>query len=130
MAEWKRFRDELETTTEPLSRVAEYWSLAPFVNDYLSEDPEDWPNPWKLILDCDLDNLAIALGMCYTIKLTQRFNLSKCEIHKTVDDENRNLYFLIVDNQYVLNYDYRRVVGIDDLSKTPSNPLWSIQDAI
>lgn len=130
LAEWRRFRDELETSDNPLTQVAEYWAQAPFVNNYLSEDPKDWPDPWQLILDNELDDLAIALGMCYTIKLTQRFNQSKCEIHKTVDNKDRSRYFLIVDDQYVLNYDYRRVVGVEDLSKTPSNPLWSKQDAI
>lgn len=130
LAEWRRFRDELETSSNPLEQVAEYWAQAPFVNNYLSEDPSDWPDPWQLILDNELDDLAIALGMCYTIKLTQRFNQSKCEIHKTVDDKNRSRYFLIVDDHYVLNYDYRQVVGVEDLSKTPSDPLWSKQDAI
>lgn len=130
MAEWKQFRNSLEDSEQPLEDVAIFWAHAPFVNNYLSENSSNWPDPWELILDYDLDDLAITLGMCYTIKLTQRFNLSKCEIHKTVDDKNQSKYFLIVDDQHVLNYDYRRVVGVEDLSKTPSIPLWSDQNTI
>lgn len=125
MAEWKHFRDSLEHSDHPLEDVAVFWANAPFVNNYLTENAEHWPDPWQLILDSDLDDLAIALGMCYTIKLTQRFNQSKYEIHKTVDDKNQPRYFLIVDDQHVLNYDYRQVSSVEDLSKTPSVLLWS-----
>lgn len=130
LAGWRRFRDNLETSPQPLSDVAKFWAQAPFVSNYFSEDPAQWPDPWQLILDTDLDDLAITLGMCYTIKLTQRFKESKCEIHKTVIDKKQSKYFLIVDDQHILNYDYREVVSVEDLSKTPSVPLWSKQDTI
>ncbi len=71
LIEWKKFRDSLETDESPLIRVADLWSKAPFVNSYLNpKNPTEWPDPWQLILDLKLDDLAICLGMLYTIKLT------------------------------------------------------------
>ena len=71
LTKWKQFRDSLETSATPLEDVAELWSHAPFVSPYLDpQNPAEWPDPWHLILDLRLDDLAIALGMLYTIKLT------------------------------------------------------------
>jgi hypothetical protein len=85
LIEWKRFRDSLESCSDPLTRVAELWATAPFVNPYIDPNNSDeWPDPWHLVLDSKLDELAISLGMLYTIKLTQRFIDSNCEIHKSM----------------------------------------------
>jgi len=71
IAAWKQFRDTLETSEHPLEDVAEFWSHAPFVSAYLDPNlPQQWPDPWQLILDLRLDDLAITLGMLYTVKLT------------------------------------------------------------
>ena len=106
LAAWKEFREGLETSEHPLEDVANLWSQAPFVSPYLDpNNPEEWPDPWHLILDLRLDDLAIALGMLYTIKLTRRFMHSKSEIHKPILTEKQEpTYFLIVDQKYVLNY--------------------------
>lgn len=110
LAEWKRFRDELETSQKPLEELAKFWSKAPFVNRYLDpNDPSKWPDPWHLVLDDRLDYLAIALGMLYTLKLTHRFMDSKCEIH-TAQAGKETCFILLVDNEHVLNLDWAEVV--------------------
>lgn len=111
---WKEFRTKLETSPNPLEEVASFWSRAPFVNSFLDpSDPSHWPDPWHLVLDNRYDDLAICLGMLYTIKLTQRFMDSAFEIHMTQDNKNKN-YFLVVDKTHVLNFEYGSVC---DLSK-------------
>ena len=127
LAAWKEFRDSLETSDNPLGDVAMLWSQAPFVSPYLNpQNPTEWPDPWHLILDLRLDDLAIALGMLYTIKLTHRFIDAKCEIHKSMlPDKKDPLYVLVVDNQYVLNLEYRSVVSIDALDKLETNMIWA-----
>ena len=127
IAAWKKFRDDLETSENPLKDVAELWSQAPLVNTYLDpKNPTKWPDPWHLILDLRLDDLAIALGMLYTIKLTQRFMMTKCEIHMSMfPDKKEPCYMLVVDDQYVLNMEYRNVVSIDELKKIKTNIVWS-----
>ena len=126
LTEWKRFRDSLESCNDPLTRVAELWATAPFVNPYLDpNNPNEWPDPWHLVLDSKLDELAISLGMLYTIKLTQRFMDSDCEIHKSMLPNNLEpSFYLVVDQQHVMNYEPRIVHGIDVLVKVQTNTLW------
>lgn len=124
---WKDFRNTLETSSTPLEDVADLWSRAPFVSPYLNpNDPTSWPDPWHLVLDSRLDDLAIVLGMLYTIKLTQRFAESKLEIKLVKNRQTKELtYVLVVDNQNVLNLEYNRVTGVDNLENYESNLLWS-----
>ena len=124
---WKDFRDTLETSNTPLEDVADLWSRAPFVSPYLNpHDPTSWPDPWHLVLDSRLDTLAIVLGMLYTIKLTQRFANTKLEVKLVKTSQTKELtYVLVVDNQNVLNLEYNRVVGVNNLENLESNLLWS-----
>ena len=127
LAAWKQFRNNLESSETPFLDVAELWSRAPFVSPYLDpKNSTEWPDPWHLVLDLRLDDLAIALGMLYTIKLTQRFIDTPCEIHMSMSLKNKETnYFLVVDNKYVLNKEYKNVVGIDELKGLKTNIIWS-----
>lgn len=127
LAAWKQFRNNLESSQTPFLDVAEFWSRAPFVSPYLDpNNSAEWPDPWHLVLDLRLDDLAIALGMLYTIKLTQRFIDTPCEIHMSMSSNNKETnYFLVVDNKYVLNKEYKNVVGIDELKGLKTNIIWS-----
>jgi hypothetical protein len=127
LAAWKQFRDTLETSKTPFEDVAELWSHAPFVSPYLNyQNPDSWPDPWHLILDSRLDQLAIALGMLYTIKLTQRFANIPCEIYRIKELKSKEYcYALVVDNQFVLNYEYNCVVGINNLDGLDSVLIWT-----
>lgn len=130
LTKWKNFRDKLETSPNPLQDLAEFWSKAPFVNPYLKEDnPKEWPDPWHLVLDERLDNLAIALGMLYTLKLTQRFMDVKCEIHTSMLSNNNICHWLLVDDKYILNYKYREVVNVSELEGVSTNKLYPASSA-
>lgn len=124
---WKDFRTTLETSSTPLEDVANLWSRAPFVSPYLNpNDPTSWPDPWHLVLDSRLDNLAIVLGMLYTIKLTQRFANTTLEVKLVKNSQTKELiYVLVVDKQNVLNLEYNRVVGVKNLENLESNLLWT-----
>jgi hypothetical protein len=124
---WKEFRDSLETSNDPLLDVARFWSQAPFVSSYLNpKTPTEWPDPWHLVIDLHLDDLAIALGMLYTIKLTRRFIDTDCEIHMSMLPERKEpSYLLIVDKKHVLNLEYKNVVGVEQLSGLETSFLWS-----
>ena len=127
LASWKEFRDSLETSDHPLEDVAELWAHAPFVSPYLDpQNPTEWPDPWHLILDLRLDDLAIALGMLYTIKLTHRFIDTKCEIHTSMlPNKKEPSYMLIVDDKHVLNLEYKSVVGIEELNGIDTSLIWN-----
>lgn len=115
LAEWKKQRDQIETRDNPLQAVADLWSSAPFVPNYL--DPfssRDWPDPWRLVLDGKFDDLAICLGMLYTLQLTQRFMDNRYEIHMSIDPKIKDpAFYLSVDHSFVLNHAYKEVVDFD-----------------
>jgi hypothetical protein len=125
LTEWKKFRDSLESSDDPLTRVAELWATAPFVNSYLDpKNPIKWPDPWHLVLDSKLDELAICLGMLYTIKLTQRFMDTACEIHMSMPSNNSEPSFYLVVNDQVLGYEPRMAHSISVLDNVQTNTLW------
>ena len=115
LAEWKKIRDHLETCDDPIQEVADLWSSAPFVSKYLDPfSPTDWPDAWRLILDGKFDDLAICLGMLYTLQLTQRFMDVQYEIHMSINPKTKEpAFYLSVDRSFVLNYTYKEVVGFD-----------------
>jgi hypothetical protein len=125
LTEWKKFRDSLESSDDPLTHVAELWATAPFVNSYLDpKNPIEWPDPWHLVLDSKLDELAICLGMLYTIKLTQRFMDTDCEIHMSMPSNNLEPSFYLVVNDQVLGYEPRVAHSISVLDNVQTNTLW------
>jgi hypothetical protein len=126
LTEWKKFRDRLETVPNPLEEVSKLWSRAPFVNHYLNPQcPSEWPDPWHLVLDGKLDDLAICLGMLYTIKLTQRFMTTVCEIHMSMlPRDSSPRFYLVVDNSYVLNYEPRKIHDLTVLQDFQTNTIW------
>jgi hypothetical protein len=131
LTEWRKFRDSLEKSERPLEEVAELWSRAPFVSAYLNPlNSNQWPDPWRLIMDNKLDNLAIVLGMLYTLKLTQRFMNYNFEIHMVQSDNKKDKnYFLVVENS-VLNLEYGMVVGIKELERVSTSKIWSSKDSL
>ena len=128
LAEWRAFRQRIETSETPLEDLAGFWANAPFVNQYLNpSNPKSWPDPWHLILDDKYDDLGVALGMLYTLKLTQRFINTPCEIHTSIPlKEKTPRYSLVIDNKWVLNWEYKTVVRVEDLPEVNDfKILWS-----
>lgn len=123
---WKKFRNNLETSSQPFEDVSEFWSKAPFVNQFLDRhDPKSWPDPWHLIIDGKFDDLAICLGMLYTLKLTQRFTGSVYEIHISMPDHNtQDHFFLVVDRSKVLNLAYREVIDFSSISEDQTTLIY------
>jgi hypothetical protein len=132
LTEWRKFRDSLEISQTPFEDVAVLWAQAPFVSPYLKpNNPKTWPDPWHLILDDRYDELAIALGMLYTLKLTQRFMNSKFEIHTSMFPQDKEpRYLLVVDDSVVLNMEYKCVIDYKQLENIKTNIVWSATDSL
>jgi hypothetical protein len=114
LAEWKKFRNHLEVSERPFEDLSKFWSTAPFVSLYLNpNNSSSWPDPWQLILDGKFDDLAISLGMLYTLKLTERFKNSQFELRQTLEKTPKS--FLVVDNSIILNWKYREITPIFEL---------------
>ena len=72
---WSKFRQGLETSTDPIQDVIDNYNTAPTVS--IHTDPwnqDSWPSPWQLILENQYCEFSRVLGMCYSLQLTERFN--------------------------------------------------------
>jgi hypothetical protein len=79
------------------------------------------------MLDLRLDELALVLGMLYTIKLTQRFIDTKCEIHMSMcQQKEQPQYMLVVSNERVLNLEYGTVVSADCLKQVDTKTIYAV----
>lgn len=126
LAEWKKIRDKLEKHDDPFLLVSQVWSKAPFVNQYL--DPHDqgsWPDPWHLILDSKFDNLAIVLGMLYTIQLTERFSHEDYRIYMIQNPTKNPEFCLQVSDTCVLNLEYGGISSPESLKRFQTNMIYN-----
>jgi hypothetical protein len=123
---WKDFRNSLEASSTAFEDVAQFWGKAPFVSNYLDPfDSKSWPDPWQLILNNKFDDLGIALGMCYTLQLTERFKDNKFEIHMSMSQLKRDWrYVLLIDDNTVLNWNFGSVANFNEINSNLTK-IWS-----
>lgn len=127
LTEWKQFRHLIEKDAEPFLKVINYWIKAPFVNRYLDHrDPSSWPDPWHLVLDSRYDNLAIVLGMLYTLLLTDRFSKENYKIYMIKNEGQQEDFCLVIGNTLVLNLIYGQISQVSELKKYQTNMIYEI----
>ena len=78
----------------------------------------------QLILDSKFDELAIALGICYTLTLTERFKSQQVEIHTSMSS-GESRYIVVVNNINILTPFYREVTNVSELTYG-SNKIWPV----
>jgi len=93
-------------TEQSVNTIAEWWGHAPRMNNVIHwSDQSNWPDPWELLADNSFDDLAIALGMSYTITMLENRDCS-VEIAQAKDDQGQEYNLVLVDERkYILNYD-------------------------
>lgn len=70
---WRQWRQTLDSMdyVSALSEVARIYMMVPRVNHYLAPDEQDrWPTPWELVNDNIYCDLAVGLGMFYSLQLS------------------------------------------------------------
>ena len=90
--------------------IHDWWQQAPMVLRYLHTDlVKDWPDPWELIAENTYCLLAKCLGMCYTICMLDRQDISVL----CISEIDNNDYIVQVNNGlYVLNWNVDEIVNI------------------
>lgn len=112
---WKQFRDSLEISPDPLTDCVNWWVKAPFVSPFLDPlNPKTWPDPWHLVLDDRYDDLAIVLGMYYTLELTDRFKEENMQIYMRLDEKEKRYFILI--GEKLMNLYHGQVSNKDSLN--------------
>ena len=117
---WQNFRLQLNTQSleQAVQNVEHLWSYAPFVSHYLTTDHVDsWPSPWELLYENYYCGLAKALGIVYTLYLTD--HRPHLEIHIYNDASTKEQYNLVFVEQgkYVLNYFHDQVLNNKHINK-------------
>jgi len=111
---WRNFRKSLTNWPNDLQSVTDIWSKAPRVNHYLCyNDIAIWPNPWTLISDNLYCDLAVSLGMFYTLYLSDYEHKDSMYLQGFKLKNSHKYYNLLFCEQgkYVLNFDIDKVVN-------------------
>jgi hypothetical protein len=119
---WRDFRKSLDDLPldDAVQAVAEFWHNCPYQPYYLDPaDPMSWPTAWELISENYYCDLAKALGMLYTICLTQHGNTLDVEIHIYNDPITGYAYHLpvLAQGKYVVNFIDNKIVNIESINK-------------
>ena len=114
LARWREFRKKLDSLTieKAVQEVAQFWTRVPFTPYYLDIDhPDTWPDPWSLVEENYWCDIAIALGILYTIKFTKHD--PEIKLHVYYDPESQVYYNLafVENGKYVLNMSEGKVVN-------------------
>ena len=112
---WHQLRHECKTLPleETLQKTAFFWSKAPLALHYLHWDTiESWPNPWELISDDIYCDLALCLGISYTLLM-----LDHPEINDLcIADAGEGHYVVLVNNKkYILNWSHGIVLNTSSI---------------
>lgn len=118
---WQNFRLSLNKLSkeEAIQACNHLWAFCPYQKYYLTTDQvKFWPNPWELLHENVYCDLARALGIVYTLYLTDHpFDL---EIRVYYDPSTNTQYNLVfIDKgKYVANYQHDVIVNKRQLEQT------------
>ena len=128
---WKAFRESLDSLSleECIKTVNKHWWTAPVSSQFYCQSlTENWPKPWELVVKNYYDDIGRALGMLYTIQLSNH----TCDVKLLcgVDDGDEYNLVLIDDEKYTLNWDTNFYVNTS-LSKSLKNiRIFNAEDLI
>ena len=128
---WKAFRESLDSLSleECIKTVNKHWWTAPVSSQFYCQSlTENWPKPWELVVENYYDDIGRALGMLYTIQLSNH----TCDVKLLcgVDDGDEYNLVLIDDEKYTLNWDTNFYVNTS-LSKSLKNiRIFNAEDLI
>ena len=113
---WREFRNELETSADPLQDTIDFYNQAPYC--LIAADPftpSSWPTAWELLEENNYCAFVKILAICYTLQLTDVLSQASYEIHITRDFKNSSTYYLL--------YVDERVIGFTGETHVHSNEL-------
>lgn len=113
---WSEFRNQLESSADPIQDTIDFYNRAPLVS--IAVDPYDestWLEPWDLLHENTYCDFAIILGIAYTLQLTTRFSEDSFEIHICTNHEKSEVKYLLYVNQKVIGYRRDHAVSVEEL---------------
>lgn len=105
LKEWKNLRLIIRTQSLENACVAvdKWWQQCPLINHHLHpNDAENWPDPWTILSDNTYCTLTRAIGICYTLLLSDIYDLN---LVQALDNQGQDHNLVLVSNaKYVLNF--------------------------
>jgi len=111
LVSWARLRHRCQhlDLDQSLRAINAWWFSYPWISYTLHWDDRDcWPNPWQLLEESRLCNLARGLGIMYTLALLERTDAQDAYLIET----DRDNLVLIQEKKYILNWDCESIVNI------------------
>jgi hypothetical protein len=122
LVEWRKLRDDIEESEEPLRLCLDFWKDIPEVR--VAADPynkESWPTPWEMIEENNYCSFVKILAICYTLQLTERFTHEAFEINIVQDKEQQDVSYLLFFDTTCIGYNNMKPILISNL---PSNLIF------
>jgi len=130
LKEWRKWRKQVESQDDEdcLQSIVDWWKFTPIGSRAIDPyESTEWPNPWELIHTGNFDENAIALGMAYTLHLMDW----PCEVVLLQDMKKQFIGLVVlVDNTYIMNYNYGTVDKLRDLTNCEIVNRWSTEDLV
>lgn len=120
LRQWRALREKIEHSENPFIDAISAYSSAPFAynSNVNMWDQDTWPNPWELIERNGYTDTCILLGICYTLKLTERFSKSEFEIHINTDNESKETFLLLAVDDTVIAPTGKKVLNRMEVPNT------------
>lgn len=121
---WREFRDGLETSSDPIQEVIDFYNQAP--SCLIAADPytpSTWPTPWELLEENNYCSFVKILAICYTLQLTDVLSQASYEIHITRDNKNSSTYYLLYVDDNVIGFNGETHVHRSELPATMHSEL-------
>lgn len=119
---WRNLRSLLTAELEDLSHlsmVCDFWKKTPVRARLLDWDsPSSWPDPWELMHEADFDESSVALGMFYTLVLSedQRWSSDRLKLLLIRDREMEiQRLILMIDDRWLMNLDHGMIMEKDQI---------------
>jgi hypothetical protein len=102
---WRKFREDLETSKDPIQDTINFYNKAPIVR--IASDPytpSTWPDPWELLEENNYCEFVKILAICYTLQLTDCLSHCTYVIHTAYDIKNSTTYYMLYVDNKVIGY--------------------------
>ena len=103
LRDWNLLRDQCHAAPieQALIAINDWWFESPVIaRTIIWENYPEWPDPWQLLANKHHCDLARALGMLYTVRMTEHPAVSDTCLAQTDHD---NLV-LVNQGKYILNW--------------------------
>jgi hypothetical protein len=119
---WKSFRQSLNDFSMPeaIELTNQLWAACSFIPYYLDpQTPNQWPDPWTLLVENYYCDLAKVLGIVYTLHLCDHGKSLEPEIRIYTHTNTRHTFHIayLCGGKYVLNLVEGEIVNKEHISQ-------------